>query len=299
MMFTLLVHWQCISGKMIATLNQWFFPTCINCSYAHDQSYFFHMEWHMKQDLMYMFSTQIFSPNNNLCHFWDPVPNIYYISWSRHFYLTFTNGSYYNNLEEVPGRCSLCITPAPWSFYPLLLSAREGVIWSGFLTCFEIVASLITPMRIMHGSWRNLSGGPLFPVIGLSRGGSLFRYIDKTNPWCLCFKRLDFAYWPRGRSLATFVAGYISVCPRDMSIGWVCPLWEACFLPSEVYDLSYEVCCPTRLSCNFASYFSLWKSLRVSCTTLLSHITPLGTLALLCFALVCYLEYTLLSASNS
>lgn len=110
---------------------------------------------------------------------------------------------------------------------------------------------------------------------------------------------LDFSYWPRGRSLATLVAGYISVCPRDMSIGWVCPLWEACFLPNEVCDLSCEVCCLTRLSCNFASYFSLWKSLRVSCTTLLSHITPLGTLALLCFALVCYLEYTLLSTSNS
>lgn len=64
------------------------------------------------------------------CLSWDPRPN------TLDFLLQtlsplFIKGSYCNNLEEIPGRCSFGIVQAPRSLHVLLFSAREILSQNG------------------------------------------------------------------------------------------------------------------------------------------------------------------------
>lgn len=102
---------------------------------------------------------------------------IYWISCSRHSYLNFIKGTYYNNLEEVPGRCLLSST----KFLCVLIYGSWRNFLSGFHTCLEEAISS-TIHRKDPSCFRIYLVELVLVSLATLRGGSLLPYVREADP---------------------------------------------------------------------------------------------------------------------
>lgn len=142
-------------------------PRVIVCVCVHNWTSLFCVKWLVRQGLI-LLSQSFFKSEVN--------PTLRILKLMLIFYLTcccfaLINGSYYNDLEDVLGKCLLKITSTSQGFHMILLLDRRGTPLYGSLTCLEMVANSITLYEIIHTLWGCLLG-TLFRVFDLLQEGS-------------------------------------------------------------------------------------------------------------------------------